>query len=733
MRGLWFKGVASAALFGLAAISASAQNAPDVGDTNATEGRLSVGQSVSGAVEQPGDKDWYQIQLRAGQGYRFTLNATGEGEAALDPLLRLLDANGAEIGMNDDGPETLNSRLDVTPTANGVYYLEARGFAEEAVGAYTLSAAEYTQPTDSIPATAQTSARLALGAPVTGQVDFDGDTDWYAVQLRANQLYRFTLQSAASGGIPDPVLRLVNAEGEEIASNDDDGESLNSKLETMVPTAGTYYLEARNLAESGTGGYTLAGQRYTLPPDAVGNNASTRSSITAGRPVTGVLDHARDTDWYRANLRAGQTYRVQLRSAEGDNALGDPLLVIHNAQGAELQRDDDGGGGLNSAIEFEPAATGVYYIEARGFGDDATGNYELRLAQGDVPADASTDVTLSSDGDYRPGRLAPAGDSDWYAINLAQNQTVRVSLNDAPQGGVGDPLLVIHDGQGAELARDDDGGGNLNAYLEFTAPSAGRYFLEARAFNEEAQGNYVLQVVNGEIGDNADGAESIEPTGVARVSRVSGAGDKDWFAISMVEGRAYRIAADGAPENGLADPMLTLYTAEGTEVLSDDDGGVGLGARLSFIAPTSSTYYAAVSSFDGTGTGAYVVRAYDFEVPGNPGTDEMLTADGDQRTSAIDMIGDQDWYGVELTAGVTYRFSADADSESNNNSRLRDPYVAVVSVEGEEVAGDDDGGPGSNARLDYTPTSSGMVYVKVMSFENGGTGNYVLSTEKISE
>src|SRR5204863_2801967 len=99
--------------------------------------------------------------------------------------------------------------------------------------------------------------------------------------------------------------------------------------------------------------------------------------------------------------------------------------------------DDDDGAGLNSYLEFTPTETGAYFLEVRGFGDDATGTYSLSAKEGDIPASASTDAALAPDGDSREGTLSPAGDKDWYKVHLDAGQSMRVSLD----GGEGENKL----------------------------------------------------------------------------------------------------------------------------------------------------------------------------------------------------------------------------------------------------------------------------------------------------
>ncbi len=456
--------------------------------------------------------------------------------------------------------------------------------------------------------------------------------------------------------------------------------------------------------------------------------ANTRARIAPGQSVTGNVGAAGDADWFRAQLAAGESYRVTLRTAEGDNGLGDPYLRVLNSSGEELFADDDGGGNLNSYLEFIAPSRGVYYLEAKAFGDQATGRYTLTLAQGEIPGDATTDVMLDAqNGTYRSSTLSPAGDRDWYRLELTEGQTGRIALlSGEGADALGDPYVAVYDSSGAQIASDDDGGDGLNAYLEFTAPAAGLYFVEARGFSDDAVGAYTLNYTPGEVGGEPSGADAISAGGEPRVSQISPAGDRDAYAIDMIEGRTYRfnlVSVEG--DGGLSDPYLSLVDSENAQIAADDDGGTGLNAYLSFTAPTSSTYYAVVSAFGDSGSGRYELRVSDTEVPGNQGTDEYLSlTDGsDSRISRIDMPGDKDWFRVELQAGQQYGITLNAYGPNP----LGDPLVTVYSESGEQIASDDDSGAeGMDSLLLFTPQQSGGFYIEASGFGQS-LGEYELT------
>src|SRR5690606_19429388 len=87
--------------------------------------------------------------------------------------------------------------------------------------------------------------------------------------------------------------------------------------------------------------------------------------------------------------------------------------------------------------------------------------------EADPPADAST--TARFDGAPIEGVLDPAGDSDWYRMAVVQGRRYSFTLDAIPDeaGQAIDPVLIIHDADGAQLAFNDDANGSLNSALSF--------------------------------------------------------------------------------------------------------------------------------------------------------------------------------------------------------------------------------------------------------------------------
>src|SRR5690349_7206331 len=206
---------------------------------------------------------------------------------------------------------------------------------------------------------------------------------------------------------------------------------------------------------------------------------------------TDAIQPAFDHDTFTVNLTAG---RPSIFEDHG-LSLSDPTLALRNSSGTQLAFNDDGGPGLDSRIEFTPTQSGVYFLDAAGFGS-RTGSFQVtsRLDDAADNIDTSPSDSRSNPGDgiapggVRSGTINNALDQDFFRINLAAGQNYTF---DVIGGTLRDPTLAVRNSVGTQLAFNDDFGGSLNSHISFTAPSSGTYYLDVGGFSTNT-GTYTL-------------------------------------------------------------------------------------------------------------------------------------------------------------------------------------------------------------------------------------------------
>ena len=112
---------------------------------------------------------------------------------------------------------------------------------------------------DGVQGSSATTTNVSVPGSYTGEaIDTSGDHDWYRVFLTAGQTYSFTTSAPQSGTGVDTILTLRDANGNQIATNDDIAYPGNtySQIRFTATTSGGYYLDV-GAYSTGTGGYTL--------------------------------------------------------------------------------------------------------------------------------------------------------------------------------------------------------------------------------------------------------------------------------------------------------------------------------------------------------------------------------------------------------------------------------------------------------------------------------------------
>ncbi len=110
-----------------------------VAGDDTTTGELTIdAAATSGALEETGDRDWYEVTLVAGERYEFTTSSTG-GANDVDTTLTLRDASGNVVAYNDDSVGTY-SNIRFTAATSGTFYLDVGGWADGEEGDYQVVA-----------------------------------------------------------------------------------------------------------------------------------------------------------------------------------------------------------------------------------------------------------------------------------------------------------------------------------------------------------------------------------------------------------------------------------------------------------------------------------------------------------------------------------------------------------------------------------------------------------------
>lgn len=246
-----------------------------------------------------------------------------------------------------------------------------------------VTAASEFQTTETEPNDEFAKAPRVEQLPVTinGRLNKSGDVDSFAIQLDAGQTLTASLDAYVLGSPVDPVLRLLDTRGLELAFNHDNGRTLDPALTWTAKAAGTYVLQVFGFAVPATADVRFTGSDacvYRLhlsraapaspafpPANAPEWTERDHTARTGDQPAptppfaaTGAIEQIGEQDQFGFAATKGDKLVLAIQSA----ALGLPLdawLVIRNSAGKELVRNDDGTN-ADPFLEWTAPETGTY-------------------------------------------------------------------------------------------------------------------------------------------------------------------------------------------------------------------------------------------------------------------------------------------------------------------------------------------------------------------------------------
>lgn len=230
---------------------------------------------------------------------------------------------------------------------------------------------------DYVPSGIDTNWFLSVDSTVYGRIDTSGDGDMYKVYLTAGA-YEFNLVGDPALGdvLTDPVLRIYNSAGLQVAVDDDNGVASNSYIDFSAATSGYYYISAAAFT-SGTGDFALSVRQHYL-------SNQQPILIEPGMSSTGRIDpinnDVRDLDLYRIYLAAGVTYTFKMVSQPGvDGPNSDPITPLDSVRFVFHGDTDQLRVSDPSEVVATVSTSGYYTFEAWGNYSGAQGHYSVSV------------------------------------------------------------------------------------------------------------------------------------------------------------------------------------------------------------------------------------------------------------------------------------------------------------------------------------------------------------------
>jgi hypothetical protein len=524
--------------------------------------------SVSGSISPAVDVDMYGFTVAAGQTVDFDIDTPENGPGGLGSYLRLFDGSGTQLALNDDaaapGETTVgfDAYLRYTFATGGTYYIgvsndnnarynpitgdgdTAGGF--NTIGNYQLNVqvvgTSAADPNDTLAEATPLGTLSTTPVTVSASISADTDVNMYKFTVAANQVVDFDIDTPQNGpGGLGSYLRLFNAQGTQLAFNND----------AAAPGEPTVGFDAYLRFTFATGGTYYIG---------VSNANNTQYN-----PITGDGD-----------------------TAGGPNAIGDYTLIV---QALPIDTDD-------SLSEAHPLGA-------------------LSTAPTTINDSIVTDI-----------------DVDLYSFTVAAGQMVDFDI-DTPLNGPGglNSFLWLFNSQGQPITFNNDAAApgesqtGFDSYLRYTFATAGTYYIGVSNANNtqydpltgngdtaggpDSIGSYqlTLQVVSVTSSDPDDAISEasslgvISTTPITKSDSISPDTDVDMYAFTVAAGQTVDFDIDTAQNGpGGLDSYLRLFTAQGTQLASNDNAAApgentaGFDAHLQYTFAAAGTYYIGVSN-----------------------------------------------------------------------------------------------------------------------------------------
>ena len=393
-------------------------------------------------------------------------------------------------------------------------------------------------------------------------------------------------------------------------------------------------------------------------------------------------------------------------------------------------------------------STAVYGYRA------STQTYPDSWDPGDNSMSGATRLTLATSTQTHGTHGLNANDAyDYFRVDLAAG--VRCVFEST---GNYDIYAELFNSSGTQIAYNDDGGDSNNFKLDYTATSAGTYYLRVCTYSTHIGSTpsgthtYSLRYTGYNLypdqwdpaDDSASGGTTLTPgTSISTTPThgLNGSDAYDFYRVSMTAGETYVFESTSSYD--MYSELFNSTSANASSrVAYNDDGGEGTNFKLVYTPTASGTYYLRVCTYtthagvQDTRSVTYAVKHYKLPDRWDPADDTAsgateLTPSTTTQTTPTHGLGEMDlydFYRIEMRAGVTYTF------ESNSSYDMYgELYNSTSTNSSYRVAYDDDGrSVGNNFLLTYTPTQDGTYYLRVRRFRVGSSATYTLSYRRSS-
>lgn len=263
---------------------------------------------------------------------------------------------------------------------------------------------------------------------IQGRLEKDGDVDWFKLKVEKGRTLVASLQAYVLGSPLDPVLRLVDEHGFQLAVNHDDGRTLDPLLHWTAPWSGTVFLQVFGFKYPADSSVRFSGDSKSVYRLEVSDTVWVDHLMPLGLQTNGVMEAAL-SGW---NL---------------EKADGRVRLELDRLRMRERGR-----------VEIEiPSASNAILVPV-GAGPELSES---------AASNAPSQIPFAG-----TGCLVAAGEEDRWKFFAKKGERLILEAQSSVLGFPLDPWLKIFDEAGKQLVHNDDAD-SADPRVEWTPPSDG--------------------------------------------------------------------------------------------------------------------------------------------------------------------------------------------------------------------------------------------------------------------
>ncbi|MEC4895478.1 MAG: putative Ig domain-containing protein, partial [Oscillatoria sp. PMC 1051.18] len=336
---------------------------------------LTIGETISGEISEPGESDSYTFDGQDGQILYFdSLEFT---DYYID--VRLIDADNREIWSQ-------NVRDDKTTfvlNKNGTYTLVISGEDDNNItSSYSFRLLDFAE-----------AEQLTLDTPINGNF---GSSRRETHLYRLNEITNQQLYFDRTVGSSSNDYLLYDARGQEVFET-----NLGSDYELTLPGIGDYFLALRSFGNSNDT-YNLT----IVTPESLTTN------LTVGETISGIISEAGVSNSYEFSGTTGQL--LFFDNLAGSSSIKFQLYSPTNGLVIDSNTPNNG-------IPLNLTETGTYRLVVDG-NNDATGNYSFRLLERTAAQELELGTAIT-------GIVDASGGTQLYQFTGTPGQTISFDLD----------------------------------------------------------------------------------------------------------------------------------------------------------------------------------------------------------------------------------------------------------------------------------------------------------------